>query len=98
MAIKKFKPTTPGQRSKSVADFSGLTKKRPEKRLTEANPKKAGRNNNGRPIGIPYDTFVTDPLEVFTRVRRKLGSPTRLSRDEQTLAVMRYIEAAATRP
>ena len=48
MAIKKFKPTTPGQRSKSVADFSGLTKKRPEKRLTEANPEKAGRNNHGR--------------------------------------------------
>lgn len=48
MAIRKFKPTTPGQRNKSVADFSHLTKKRPEKRLTEANPKKAGRNNHGR--------------------------------------------------
>ncbi len=48
MAIKKFKPTTPGQRFKSVADFSQLTKKRPEKRLTEPNPKKAGRNNHGR--------------------------------------------------
>ena len=48
MPIKKFKPTTPGQRFKSVADFSQLTKKRPEKRLTEANPKKAGRNNHGR--------------------------------------------------
>ena len=48
MAIKKFKPTTPGQRFKSVSDFSDLTKKRPEKRLTEPNPKKAGRNNHGR--------------------------------------------------
>ncbi len=48
MPIKKFKPTTPGQRNKSVADFSQLTKKRPEKRLTESNPKKAGRNNHGR--------------------------------------------------
>ena len=48
MPIKKFKPTTPGQRNKSVADFSQLTKKRPEKRLTEPNPKKAGRNNLGR--------------------------------------------------
>jgi len=48
VAIKKFKPTTPGQRFKSVADFSQLTKKRPEKRLTEPNPKKAGRNNHGR--------------------------------------------------
>lgn len=48
MPIKKFKPTTPGQRNKSVADFSQLTKKRPEKRLTEPNPQKAGRNNHGR--------------------------------------------------
>lgn len=48
MAIKKYKPTSPGQRFKSTADFSGLTKKAPEKRLTEPNPKKAGRNNHGR--------------------------------------------------
>ncbi len=48
MPIKKFKPTSPGQRFKSVADFSGLTRKRPEKSLTEPNPKKAGRNNHGR--------------------------------------------------
>ena len=48
MPIKKFKPTSPGQRFKSVADFAGLTRKRPEKSLTEANPQKAGRNNHGR--------------------------------------------------
>ena len=48
MAIKKFKPTTPGQRFKSVSDFSDLTAKRPEKSLTRPNPKKAGRNNAGR--------------------------------------------------
>ncbi len=48
MATKKYKPTTPGQRFKSVADFSGLTEKRPEKALTKGNPKNAGRNNQGR--------------------------------------------------
>ena len=48
MALKRYKPTSPGQRFKTTADFSELTKKRPEKRLTEANPKKAGRNNHGR--------------------------------------------------
>ena len=48
MALKRYKPTSPGQRFKTTADFSEITKKRPEKRLTEANPKKAGRNNNGR--------------------------------------------------
>ncbi len=48
MALKKFKPTSPGVRTMTVADFSDLTKKRPEKKLTSPNPKKAGRNNNGR--------------------------------------------------
>ena len=48
MAIKKYKPTSPGQRFKSTSVFSDLDKKRPEKRLTEPNPKKAGRNNHGR--------------------------------------------------
>ncbi len=48
MALKRYKPTSPGQRFKTTADFSELTKKRPEKRLTEANPKKAGRNTHGR--------------------------------------------------
>ena len=48
MALKRYKPTSPGQRFKTTADFSELTKKRPEKRLTVGNPKKAGRNNHGR--------------------------------------------------
>ena len=48
MAIKKYKPTSPGQRFKSTSVFTDLDKKRPEKRLTEPNPKKAGRNNHGR--------------------------------------------------
>ncbi len=48
MPVKKFKPTTPSRRAMSVADFSELTKKKPEKSLTSPNPHKAGRNNNGR--------------------------------------------------
>ena len=48
MPIKKYKPTSPSRRNMSVSDFSGLTKKRPEKALTLPNPEKAGRNNRGR--------------------------------------------------
>ncbi|RLE21330.1 MAG: 50S ribosomal protein L2, partial [Acidobacteria bacterium] len=43
-----FKPTTPSRREMTVADFSGLTKKRPEKSLVEKLPSKGGRNNRGR--------------------------------------------------
>jgi len=48
LAIKKYKPTTPGRRFASVADFSSLSKKRPEKSLTVSLGKEAGRNNNGK--------------------------------------------------
>jgi len=48
MAIKKFKPTTPTLRYRTVADFSGLTKKKPEKSLLESLKKSGGRNNKGR--------------------------------------------------
>ncbi len=48
MAIKKYKPTTPGRRHRSDLDFSGLTKKRPEKSLTKMINYKAGRNSTGK--------------------------------------------------
>jgi large subunit ribosomal protein L2 len=48
MAIKKFKPITPTLRYRTVADFSGLTKKEPEKSLLEPIKKSGGRNNKGR--------------------------------------------------
>ncbi len=48
MPVKKYKPSTPAQRFKSVSDFAEITKSTPEKSLTSANPKKAGRNNRGR--------------------------------------------------
>lgn len=48
MAVKTFKPTSPGIRQMTVADFSELTKKPPEKSLLRPLPKKAGRNAQGR--------------------------------------------------
>ncbi len=48
MAIKKYKPTTPGRRDMTVSDYSGLSKVAPEKSLLEPLKKHAGRNNYGR--------------------------------------------------
>ena len=48
MAIKKFKPTTPGRRGMTVTDYSGLSKVAPERSLLEPMKKAAGRNNTGR--------------------------------------------------
>ncbi|MDR1701309.1 MAG: 50S ribosomal protein L2 [Sporomusaceae bacterium] len=48
MAVKSFKPYTPGRRFMTVADFSELSKVEPERSLTVQLKKHSGRNNQGR--------------------------------------------------
>ena len=48
MALKKFNPTSPGQRQLVQIDRSDLWKGKPEKTLTEGKKKTGGRNNKGR--------------------------------------------------
>ncbi len=48
MALKSFKPTTPGQRQLVIVDRSELHKGKPVKALTEGLTKSGGRNNYGR--------------------------------------------------
>ena len=48
MALKKFNPTTAGQRQLVIVDRSGLYKGKPVKGLTEGLSAKGGRNNAGR--------------------------------------------------
>ena len=44
MAMKLYKPTTPGRRGMSVIDYSVLSKVEPEKSLLAPKNKKAGRH------------------------------------------------------
>ena len=46
--MKTYKPTSPGRRQMSGHDFSNLSKKPPERALTEAKPATGGRNTHGR--------------------------------------------------
>ena len=48
MAIRKYKPTSPGRRGSSVADFAEITRDTPEKSLLVPSPKTGGRNNTGK--------------------------------------------------
>jgi len=48
MGIRKYKPTTPGRRGSSVADFVEITRSEPEKSLVRPLHSKGGRNNTGR--------------------------------------------------
>ena len=48
MPVKSYRPTSPAVRNMTVADFSGLTKKEPEKSLLRSKSHQAGRNSYGR--------------------------------------------------
>ncbi len=48
MAIKKYKPITPGQRTKTSVDYSGLSNVKPEKSLIAKSKKTGGRNHDGK--------------------------------------------------
>ena len=48
MGLRKFKPTTPGQRHKVNSTYSEVTTNVPEKSLVKGRSKSGGRNNDGR--------------------------------------------------
>ena len=48
MPLKSFKPVTPSNRYKVWPSYEEITKKKPEKELTEPLPRSGGRNNQGK--------------------------------------------------
>ncbi len=48
MAIRKFKPVTPGQRNKAISSFDEITTNKPQKSLLEPLKRTGGRNNTGQ--------------------------------------------------
>ncbi|MBP5635621.1 MAG: 50S ribosomal protein L2 [Bacteroidales bacterium] len=48
MAVKKYKPVTPGQRNKVISSFDEITTKKPHKALLEPLKSSGGRNNTGQ--------------------------------------------------
>ena len=54
MPIKKVKPTSPGRRTMTFADFTGLTKKRPERGLTKGKRRINGRSKSTGRITIRH--------------------------------------------
>jgi large subunit ribosomal protein L2 len=48
MAVRKFKPVTPGQRHKIISTFDEITRSTPEKSLLAPLPKTGGRNKQGK--------------------------------------------------
>jgi large subunit ribosomal protein L2 len=48
MAIRKYKPTTPGRRGMTASTFEEVTRNRPERSLVDKGRRRAGRNVHGR--------------------------------------------------
>ncbi len=79
MAIKKFKPTTPAQRYKTVTAFSELSTKRPEKSLLEPLKRTGGRNNRGRITMRRMGGGHKRRYRVIDFKRDKLGIPAKVT-------------------
>ncbi len=79
MAIRKFKPTSPGVRSMSCLVVEGLSKKRPEKSLTAPKRRTGGRNVNGRITSRFRGGGHKKLYRIIDFKRSKLGIPAKVS-------------------
>src|SRR6202046_1909350 len=82
MALKQYKPRTPGQRQLVLIDRSGLHKGGPVKSLTEGKHSKGGRNNTGRIVVRYQGGGHKQRYRVIDFKRRKLDAPAVVERLE----------------
>ena len=75
MAIKNYKPTTPGLRKMSTLVNNDITTSKPEKSLLKAKKNNAGRNNKGRITVRHQGGGVKRKYRVIDFKRNKLNVP-----------------------
>lgn len=98
MAIKQYKPTSPGKRFRTGSSFEEITKSKPEKGLLEPLKRSGGRNNLGRMtsrhIGGGHKRrfrvvdFKRDKMDVPAKVAAIEYDPNRSSR----IALLHYAD------
>ena len=99
MAIKQYKPTSPGRRKASGHGFTEITKSTPEKSLTVSLQKtRSGRNNQGR-ITVRHRGGGTKKLyRIIDWKRDKLGIPGKVASVEYDpnrtarIALIQYVD------
>jgi len=102
MALKTFKPTTPGQRQLVIVDRSGLYKGKPVKALTEGKIGTGGRNNNGRITVRFRGGGHKRAYRTIDFKRAKFDQPARVERVEYDpnrtgfIALLRYEDGEQT--
>jgi large subunit ribosomal protein L2 len=79
MALKTYRPTSPGRRAMSGSSFEEITKSKPEKSLIRPLKKKAGRNNQGRITVRHRGGGAKRQLRIIDFKRDKIGVPGRVA-------------------
>ncbi|MDA0577004.1 MAG: 50S ribosomal protein L2 [Verrucomicrobia bacterium] len=98
MGIKKFKPTTPGQRGMSSLTFEELTRRTPERSLLEHLPRHAGRSNDGSISVRHRGGGHRRQFRVIDFRRDKLGVPAKVATIEYdpnrsaNIALLHYVD------
>jgi large subunit ribosomal protein L2 len=82
MALRKYKPTTPGRRGSSVADYSDITRSRPERGLTEKITRSSGRGAQGKITSRRRGGGNKRRYRVVDFRRNKDGVPARVAHIE----------------
>lgn len=82
MALKTFRPTSPGRRQLVIVDRSELHKGKPVKALTEGLTKSGGRNNMGRVTAFRHGGGHKRSYRIVDFKRRKWGVPATVERLE----------------
>jgi large subunit ribosomal protein L2 len=98
MAIRKYKPTTPGRRGASVSSFDEITRAKPEKSLVAKGGNRAGRNNKGRITTRHQGGGNKNRFRVIDFRRNKDGVPAKVAHIEYDpnrsarIALLHYVD------
>lgn len=98
MAIKKYKPTSPGRRQMTVSTFEEITTSKPEKSLLAPKSKKAGRNNQGKITVRHHGGGHKQKYRIIDFKRNKDGIPGRVATIEYdpnrsaNIALINYVD------
>ena len=102
MALKSYKPTTPGQRGLVLIDRSELWKGRPVKSLTQGLTKSGGRNNTGRITMFHRGGGAKRLYRIVDFKRTKHDMPATVERIEYDpnrtafIALVKYVDGTQT--
>ena len=98
MAVRKFKPTTPGQRHKVAISFDTITTSKPEKSLLVPNTRSGGRNDTGKMTIANVGGGHKKKYRLVDFKREKLDIPAKVATIEYdpnrtaNIALLHYVD------